>query len=378
MRFKRFYYFLSYSIIVILILLPSLISTQDTIGSTYIEIKDLSRIYSAKLEYKYSSNEIQLRDNMENSISINEDGYIGLKNDHQIIYLPSKIYHKDSVLYSPIEIINFIDNGYEENYNIDIDPIFELEWNNPTKYQYVIIDPGHGGKDPGATNGKVYEKDIALKISYKLKYEIERRNSDLIVVLTRTKDTELDKNKSKDLRLRAEIGSKHAKLGTGIYISIHANATPITENKENVKGIETWFYYPNYDLKNKSSYSNEINEYRRLWINNVYNISVSEDTFPPIDLSIGKYSQKLATTMHNSLYNKLNMYTEDRGIKKGVFQVLRESVIPAILCEVGFISNTEEKKLLVNESYQQKIAEGLAEGILQYINSEYPLLSAYK
>jgi N-acetylmuramoyl-L-alanine amidase len=196
--------------------------------------------------------------------------------------------------------------------------------------------------------------------------------------MTRTEDIELNADKSKDLRFRAEIGSNYATLGSGLFISIHANATPITDNKENVKGIETWYYYPNYDQKNENTFSTEINEYRKIWANKVYEIKATSDNFPYIDKSIGKYSSKFAEITHNSLLEKLEDYTYNRGIKKGVFQVLRESVIPAILCEIGFISNDKERQLLIDKNYQNKIAEGLADGILNYINTEYPILSAYK
>ncbi len=382
MRFKSLLISLFIILILIFIVLPSFISTQDTIGSTYIELKDLSRIYSAKLEYRYSSNEILLKDSMNNILSINEDGYIGLKNNNQVIYLPSKIYHKNNILYAPIEITSAINNNlnhtnhtYQE---VDFDPVFELEWNNNSTFKYIIIDPGHGGKDPGATNEDIYEKDIVLDVAFKLKKELMKRSSNLIIIMTRTEDKELSKDKSEDLRKRAEIGSNYATLGSGLFISIHANATPITDNKENVKGIETWYYYPNYDQKNESTYSNEINEYRKIWVNKVYNIKTTNDNFPYIDTNIGKYSSNLANIIHKSLLEKLEYYTYNRGIKKGVFQVLRESVIPAILCEIGFISNTDERKLLTNSNYQQKIAEGLADGILNYINIEYPILSAYK
>ncbi|MFW5891362.1 MAG: N-acetylmuramoyl-L-alanine amidase family protein [bacterium] len=367
-------------LLLILPVIPSFISTQETIGSTYIEIKDIAEFFSTKLEYKYSRNEIIIN-NSNNEISINEDGYLGLKNKSEVIYLPSKIYHKNSVIYSPIELTHYLEDSSQEevlSWNLD----YEIELTKPklNLYKYVIIDPGHGGKDPGATDkkNKVYEKDIVLDIAINLKKELLRRKPDLTVILTRTKDKELINNKSKDLRMRAEIGSQSVLNGNGIFISIHANAMPNKESNSHVKGIETWYYYPSND----ENVSYNVSDYRKQWINKVYgnsfislNKNEKDKIFSNINKNIGFYSKSLAKTIQSKLYSKLKSYTKNRGIKRGIFQVLRESVIPAILCEVGFITNTDEMKLLISPAYQKKIVEGLADGIIYFIEFEKPVLS---
>lgn len=363
-----------------MILLPPVLSTQDTIGSTYIGIKDVANLYSTKLEYKWSSNEI-IMENDYNRISINEDGYIGIKNGGKVFYLPSKIYHKDSVIYTPVELINYLDE-YENITEVVWDEDFsegdysELIMNND-EIKYVVIDPGHGGKDPGAVSGEIYEKNIVIQIAYKLKNELEKRNSNIRIVMTRTEDKELDKNKSKDLRMRAELGSKRAINHPTIYVSIHVNATPIKENYETTKGVETWYYMPEYSKKTNEDTLN----YRKKWIKNVYKTTLSEASFKKtamisnIDKNIGLNSKKLAGIIHNSLLDNVSKYTENRQIKKGVFQVLRESVVPAVLCEVGFLTNSKERQLLISDEYQKKIAEGLADGILSYFSAEDSILS---
>jgi len=363
-----------------MILLPSVLSTQDTIGSTYIGIKDVANLYSTKLEYKWSSNEIIL-ENDYNRVSINEDSYIGIKNNEKVFYLPSKIYHKNSVIYTPVELINYLEeygNIAEINWKDDftMGSYSELNITNDV-VKYVVIDPGHGGRDPGAVSGKIYEKNIVIDIALELEKLLMQRDDNIKVIMTRTTDKELDKNKSKDLRMRAELGSKSAMKNPTIFISIHANATPIKENYEITRGVETWYYMPDYS----KSINNDVLNYRSKWIKNIYKRMLSGASYKKtkmisnIDKNIGISSKRLASLIHNSLLRNVDKYTENRSIKKGAFQVLRESVVPAVLCEVGFLTNSKERKLLLNKKYQQKIVEGLADGIMLYFSSENNILS---
>lgn len=181
----------------------------------------------------------------------------------------------------------------------------------------ICIDPGHGGKDPGAIgrlNSK--EKDIVLSISLKLREMLI--NSKFDVILTREKDELPNNNKSSqyNLKIRCDIAKEHK---CDIFVSIHCNSSKDT----NAKGIETYYYKENSIL--------------------------------------------LARCIQNNLTK--NIHTLNRGIKKATFYVLKNSYIPSVLTEIGFISNIEEEKMMINSKYQQIYAKAIFDGIKDFVNS---------
>jgi len=194
------------------------------------------------------------------------------------------------------------------------------------KIKVIVIDPGHGGKDSGAVRRyrkglifsyKIREKDINLDIAKRVKRYL--KNTDTRVILTREKD------KFISLKYRVGLAKKYK---ADIFVSIHANAAW----DKKMRGIET--YYPGR-ARNKS-------------------------------VSLRKESMKLAESIHESLIR--HMRARDRGIKNAMFYVLRNAYMPAVLVEVGFISNYYEAKLLRKSSYRKKVAQVIAQGILEYKN----------
>ena len=172
----------------------------------------------------------------------------------------------------------------------------------------IFIDAGHGGKDPGAVNGNVFEKDIALKIALKLNKILKSRGFE--TQLSRTIDVFVELNE------RAE---KANKFNADIFVSVHLNSAANTE----ANGIETLVY--SYDGQNK----------------------------------------KLGDNIQNALIAATK--AKNRGVKeRPELVVLNSTKMPAVLIEVGFISNTNEKNLLVADSYQNKIAGAIADGISKY------------
>lgn len=194
------------------------------------------------------------------------------------------------------------------------------------KIKVIVIDPGHGGNDSGAVRKhrrglifsyKVKEKDINLEIAKRVKKYL--RGTDTRVILTREGDEFIS------LKNRVKLAKKHK---ADIFVSIHANAAW----DKKMMGIET--YYPRR-ARNKS-------------------------------VSLKKESMKLAESIHESLIR--HMRSKDRGIKSEMFYVLRNAYMPAILVEVGFISNHYDAKLLRKSSYKKKVAQVIAQGILEYKN----------
>ena len=220
----------------------------------------------------------------------------------------------------------------------------------------IVIDPGHGGLESGA-KGKfgALEKDITLAIALKLKAVIER-NLALRVELTRDKDLDVS------LENRAAIANNHK---ADLFISIHTNSS----YRRNAHGSETFFLSLNATDE----------EARRLAYleNNSADLSkpLAEDNQDELRMILWdmaqsaylKQSQSLAEIIQDELNSLLG--TTNRGIKQAPFKVLTGVACPAVLVEVAFISNPEEEKDLVEESFQSNVAEAIYRGLVRYLKT---------
>jgi len=218
----------------------------------------------------------------------------------------------------------------------------------------IVIDPGHGGLESGA-KGKfgTLEKDITLAIGLKLKRIIER-NLALRVEMTRDKDIDVS------LENRAAIANNHK---ADLFISVHTNSS----YRRNAQGSETFFLSLNATDE----------EARRLaYLENTSAdlekplIEESQDEIKMIlwDMAQSAYlkqSQALAEIIQDELNTLLG--TTNRGIKQAPFKVLTGVACPAVLVEVAFISNPEEEKELVKESFQDSVAEALYRALVRYL-----------
>lgn len=174
----------------------------------------------------------------------------------------------------------------------------------------VIIDPGHGGRDPGTIGiGGFQEKDVVLPISFDV-VEILRKQG-VEVIMTRDTDNFIS------LEGRTDMANR---LNADLFISIHANA--INLSRPDVNGLETYYY--------KS-----------------------------------KQGRRLAEIIHWSILNGVNI--GDRGIRQARFFVLRHSVMPAVLVEVGFLTGAIDSSRLKNPNHRRQMAEAIARGIIEYI-----------
>jgi len=221
------------------------------------------------------------------------------------------------------------------------------------KSKIIVIDPGHGGRDPGAVGYKKYrEKIVTFKVSQELKKILKSRGYK--VYMTR------DKDKYIKLSDRTKFANRKK---ADIFISIHANAVD-KKNANKVYGVETYFLSPSRSdrakrvaAKENSADISEMNKYgKNIFLNllNHHNILASNKL--AIDLQRG---------MLGSL-NKIYKGVKDGGVREGPFWVLVGAQMPSVLVEVGFISNPKEAKRLVNSKYRQIMAKGLANGIERY------------
>ena len=214
----------------------------------------------------------------------------------------------------------------------------------------VVIDPGHGGENPGARGpGGSVEKDIALSVARRLRAELVNARG-LSVFLTRDKDIDMD------LDDRTAIANNYK---ADLFVSIHANAS----RARGAKGSEVYFL----------SYQASDDESRRTAL-----IEGAAEPLPEAaagtDLALILWDMAQAEHLEESsalasrIQEELAVVTgsEGRGVKQAPFRVLVGAAMPAVLVEVAFISNPEEEKLLASETYQAKVAASLARGIERY------------
>ncbi len=185
-------------------------------------------------------------------------------------------------------------------------------YGNNTGRQLVVIDPGHGGPDVGATRNGIYEKDIVLLMSKHLGRILQQMG--YAVVYTRTEDIDLD------LEPRVQIAEKSR---ASVFVSVHVNS--LDARSSQVNGIET-YHAPG--------------------------------------ASLGK---NLAELVHEQILASTG--ANDRGVRSARFYVIRNTSMPAILVETGYITNPSEAARLVNPSYQERMAEAIAKGVDQFLKS---------
>lgn len=191
----------------------------------------------------------------------------------------------------------------------------------------VFLDPGHGGRDPGAVYNGLREKDLNMSIYRKLRSELEKLG--YTVLTSRDSDVYVDY-----VTERSEMVNK---TDADVFISIHFNATGVPG--ANRSGVETYIYEPDEDIKPR------INK-------------VAHDD--PTRLS---ESKRLADNIHNSVVSVAG--ANDRGVHGSNYAVLRETIKPAVLLELGYIDSPEYKKIS-DDKYQNKLVEGIVSGLRNF------------
>jgi N-acetylmuramoyl-L-alanine amidase len=215
----------------------------------------------------------------------------------------------------------------------------------------IMIDPGHGGKDPGAVGPKgIREKDVVLGIAKNLKRILESRVG-IEVLLTRTRDQYLS------LEERTAIANtKKADL----FISLHTNA----HKNSNIYGTETYYLNVANDAESArvAAFENAVSAEKISDLEAILNDLLTNTKITE--------SSQLAHRVQGRMIDELTGNYEgirDLGVKHGPFYVLLGAEMPCILIEAAFISNNKEEQRLGNENFQKALAKGIARGIESYI-----------
>ncbi len=220
------------------------------------------------------------------------------------------------------------------------------------KIRKIVIDPGHGGKDPGAIGmGGLKEKDVTLRLARMLRDKLASKIHSKII-MTRDRDVFIP------LEERTAIANSQ---DADLFISIHINSNM----KRTASGVETYTLNISNDEEAKRVAARENSTSRRSVSNLEFILNDLIKTAKSND-SIG-----LATAVHESLVKKLKDKFKDirsNGVKGAPFYVLVGTKMPSILVEVSYISNPLEEKRLQDENYLRQIIDGISSGVLRYMN----------
>ena len=218
-------------------------------------------------------------------------------------------------------------------------------------FRKIIVDAGHGGKDPGGIGrAGTQEKDIVLDIANRLASILRKKG--IVAVQTRSMDEFL----SLDERVEVER-SENADL----FISIHANIA----NSSRVGGLEVFYLgFLNWRDKKAICCIEKHEKMFQKYDMEYDNINVQKIVLDMLHTYKQQASSDIARYLAKYTAGKIN--TRDRGSKTANFYVLKNTLIPAVLIEVGFLSNKKEEQKLKSSVYRQKIAESLADGLVHY------------
>ncbi|VEJ53427.1 N-acetylmuramoyl-L-alanine amidase [Campylobacter insulaenigrae] len=355
------------------------------------EIKQISPAQTQKLKQKNESLYVLKSNKEKNGIKLKLDNEIDFENVKVNSFKDGKIYRSivsfEAILEGDrkkydinnqqsitivqydkktIRVVLTSSKDFKTNLDLDDDELFigfekNLKLKNDVKTKkttkkigkVIVIDPGHGGKDPGTLGDKnVKEKDIVLSVALKLGNELKKRGYK--IYYTRSTD--------KFINLRDRTSMANEKMAD-LFVSIHANAAPNKQRAQTLQGIETFFLSPARserskkaaELENQSNFE-EMNYFSKQTFLNFLN---REKIVA---------SNKLAIDVQKSILSNVRKKYKvvDGGVREAPFWVLVGAQMPAILIETGYISHPSERARLVNKNFQDLLAVGIANGIENY------------
>ena len=219
----------------------------------------------------------------------------------------------------------------------------------------IIVDPGHGGRDPGAigehvVQGQTFrsvEKDIVLNVSRQLHALLTASFPDKKVLLTREGDT----NPSLEERVVMANSVPMAQNEAAIYVSVHANAS----FNRDARGFEVWYLSPGFrrELIDRSQFTD------------------TQELIPILNSMLEEQltteSILLANSILRSMGEKVGDVSPSRGLRAAEWFVVRNARMPSVLVELGFVTNLAEALLMNDEAYLKKLSEALYKGISDFI-----------
>lgn len=313
------------------------LSAGNVSSSQFIDLESFCEKYGFQYELDTLDDLIRIssRDGREIKLIINS--FVGSFNGRTIYFKNLPIYSKGTI-YLPRELEKIVFSKETALFS----PVYSIKT--------IVVDPGHGGRDPGAVSvGGMYEKDLNLKVSKYLKEELESKGFN--VILTR----EQDKYLSLEERVDAAKESN-----ADLFISVHANSN----HARFIRGVEV--YYLSSSRFNSQERAVNLAKKERGKFNHL-----SSDVKTIVwDLLLTK-NYALSIEFVNNLYRTFkNLGFKVEPPKSASFFVLKSAYVPSILVEMGYLSNREEENILRRKSYQKQIAQAIALSVSS-LNSSY-------
>ncbi|MFD2257240.1 N-acetylmuramoyl-L-alanine amidase [Luteolibacter algae] len=288
-------------------------------GRDYVSVESIKRFYSfTKLTRTGGS---VVLENPKVEMKLKVGGNECLMNNVKFVFSNSVVSSGNGVYVSRMDLAKLIDPVLRPNFI-----------KNAGDFRTVILDAGHGGKDPGATNPLGTEANYNVKLAIRLKGLLEAKGFKVKMV----------RESDKYLSLQERVNIANSVNENAIFVSLHFNSGSRT-----ARGIETFTLSP----PGVSHYG------RGLRASDANKVTGNEHDSANI---------ALATALHGSVLRRLGNNTLDRGIKRARFSVLSGVKHPAVLFEGGFMSHPYEAKLIANESFQAAIAAGMVDAIARY------------
>ncbi len=337
------------------------VSISEKANGTLIRVSSTKRIYSYYSNFKNGILTFVFRNvraDINNIDSQNNQGLIkwirarNLKHDTEIQIHVNKEYTSNEVLNvnnSNDILIALYSKAFENRINKKKE---KAKWN----FNVIVIDPGHGGKDPGTIGiDGIEEKNITLAIALKLGQDIKKQMKGVKVVFTRKTD------KFVPLYRRGQIANE---AGGNLFISIHCNATP--HKPSSVHGFEIYLLRPG---KTKDAiqiaerensvikYEDDPARYKKLTAENFILVSMAQSAYM-------RYSEKFAELLNKEFSKDTSI--RSLGVRQAGFYVLVGASMPSVLIETGFLSNRRNAHYLNSKRGQAKIAEAILQAIEKF------------
>ena len=313
--------------------------------------------------FGFSANNISLIENSKKSgttvyyDSLSQSGMLE-KNGHQLSFRAGEnIVILDSIKMMITEAPEIKDNKLyvSQQFLDDSETFFNQKSEMPFKVGAILIDAGHGGKDPGAlktynVNGKnvtIREKDVNLKVAKMLYERLKSAYPQKQIILTRDSDVFLSLSERTDIANNVKVADNEAVL----FISIHVNSSL----NKNSSGYEVWYLSPGYrrTVLDKSVAGDDSTLFT------IMN-SMLEEEYTTESIMIAKY-------IMDGLQAQIGKESTARGIRAEEWFVVKNSNMPAVLIELGFVSNEKEAMLLNDEKYLKKATLGIYNGIAAFV-----------
>ena len=311
---------------------PKLWPVTSFRGTDYIDVRDIAQRYGLKAEWVKFEPIMTISDKSRTRFTFEEKQRDFHFDGLRIFLGENVIREKDSLWISKLDVIKIVASLYQPGEHLAL---------LPAAPRLIVIDPGHGGPDPGKENKTlgVNEKTYTLDVSLRLKKILETQGWK--VILTRNDDRELSPSKKTDLQMRDDVANRNK---ADLFLSIHFNS--VEKDVDRVTGVETYTLAPQSMLSTSAEYKDEMT-----------NVAFPGNRFDYANLLFGEQ-------LHRSMISALK--TPDRGFKRARLAVLRMLDCPGALVECAYLSNNAEARRVGTPEFRQKIAEALAAGLQNY------------